>query len=293
MRRSLAFAALVLVGAVPAGDRVARADEAPAPAPPSSGPPWLGISMDAGTDVGVRVEHVVRGAPAERAGLRVGDRIVTVGGTKVTLAAHVTREVTARKVGDRLELEVERQGTPLTVAVVLAMRPAPDAVLKMDLVGAPAPAFARVTPLTGAPSALSDLRGRVVLLDFWASFCGPCKLIAPRLSALRDKLGPQGLAVIGVTTDEPERAAVAAERFKMRYPVVVDGVADTSKAYGITSLPTLVLVDKSGVVRDVFVGFDPGGEARLESVVRGLLAEPAPPPPSARPSVRPAPPAPR
>jgi peroxiredoxin len=116
-------------------------------------------------------------------------------------------------------------------------------------------------------------------------------MIAPRLSSLRDKLGAQGLSVVGVTTDDPERAAVSAERFKMRYPVVVDGLGETSKSYGVTSLPTLVLVDKAGVVRDVLVGFDPGGEAKLESSLRALLAETAPPPAPARPARAPAPPA--
>ena len=100
-------------------------------------------------------------------------------------------------------------------------------------------------------------------------------MIAPRLSALKDRFGPQGLAVVGITTDDAEQAAVFAERHQMHYPVVVDKDGETSRAYNVTGLPTMILIDKQGVVRDVFIGFDPGGDVALEAAVRKLLAEPA------------------
>jgi peroxiredoxin len=99
-------------------------------------------------------------------------------------------------------------------------------------------------------------------------------MLAPRLSAMKDRFGAQGLSVVGITTDPAEKAALFAERNQMRYGVVVDEDGDTSKTYGITSLPTMLVVDKRGVVREVYVGYDPGGEARLEAVIKELLAEP-------------------
>jgi peroxiredoxin len=98
-------------------------------------------------------------------------------------------------------------------------------------------------------------------------------MVAPRLGALRDRYGAQGLAVVGITTDEATLAATTAERTKMRYPSVVDSAGETSRAYGITGLPTLVLIDRAGVVRDVSIGFDPSGDARLEGMIKKLLAE--------------------
>ena len=148
----------------------------------------------------------------------------------------------------------------------------------MDLVGAPAPAWTKVSALAGAPSSIAQLRGRVVLVDFWASWCGPCRMLAPRLSALKEKFGAQGLTVVGITTDEAEKAAVFAEKHQMRYGIVVDKDGDTSRAYGVSALPTMLLVDKKGVVRDVFIGYDPSGDARLEASLKTLLAETAPPP---------------
>jgi peroxiredoxin len=248
----------------------------PGPAP-ISGVPWLGISMDDGGDIGVRVAQVVRNSPAERGGIRAGDRIVAIDGVRVAAPAQVSRGVAIHKVGDTVTVSLERMGTPFTAAIVLGARPASDELVRMHLVGAPAPAWVNVTAPSGAPSSVASLKGKVALIDFWASWCGPCRLVAPRLNALKDRLGPQGLAVIGITTDDAEVAAVFAEKHRMRYPSVIDNDGETSRAYGISGLPTMVLIDRRGIVRDVFVGFDPNGDARLEAAIKKLLAEPAPP----------------
>ncbi len=146
-------------------------------------------------------------------------------------------------------------------------------MLRMDLVGAFAPAFVSIEPIGDAPASLASLRGKVVLLDFWATWCGPCRMLAPRLSALQTRYGAQGLRVLGLTTDDGEKAALFAQRVNMRYPIALDRSGETSREYDISALPTLFVIDKRGVVRDVSIGYDDGRDAQVEALVKELLAE--------------------
>lgn len=253
--------------------------ESPLPTPerkpvPFARPGWLGVTMTRGNR-GVVVEHVVRGSPAEAGGVRVGDRIVAFEGSPVRDPADVTQKVAAACDGDRAKLTVAREDRSIDLSVVLVPRPTVDELLRMDLVGAPLPAWRNVKPLVGAPSSPEELVGSVVLVDFWASFCAPCRMLAPRISALKDRFGAQGLRVVGITTDTAEKAATFAEQVQMRYPIVVDEEGATMSAYGITGLPTMLLVDKRGLVRDVFVGFSPADEPELVAKIKALLAEPS------------------
>ena len=135
-----------------------------------------------------------------------------------------------------------------------------------------------VLPLlsAGSPEVLSleSLRGKVVYLDFWASWCGPCRLSFPQLEQLRQELGPQGFEVLAVNVDEfePDALRFLAE-IPVSYPVVRDGTGDTPLSYGILGMPTGYLIDRDGVVRLVHQGYRKSDGAALRTSIIELLGE--------------------
>lgn len=119
---------------------------------------------------------------------------------------------------------------------------------------------------------LGDLRGKVVLLDFWATWCAPCLEELPRLRKLHEELEDEGLAIIGVSLDamEPRRFASWTRRQGVTWPQVRDGrsyAGDLPRLFGIEQLPSTVLLDRQGRIaaRDL-------RGARLETAIRALLA---------------------
>ena len=133
---------------------------------------------------------------------------------------------------------------------------------------------------------LAALRGRVVLLDFWATWCGPCKATIPKLSSLQRKYADAGLVVIGMTNFfgeaegepmTPERELEYLRQYRKTNNISYDfAVADDEKndaRYGIGSIPTAVLIDRKGRVRHVVVGVYPGSDSELTSAVKKLLDE--------------------
>ncbi len=120
---------------------------------------------------------------------------------------------------------------------------------------------------------LRDLRGRVVYLDFWASWCGPCKQSFPWMNSLQQRYGAQGLQVVAVNLDERNEDA---RRFLAKVPaqfrVAFDGAGDTPKRYAILGMPTSVLIGADGRVLKVHSGFNADDTAALESAIQQALS---------------------
>lgn len=132
----------------------------------------------------------------------------------------------------------------------------PRAARAATQVGQLAPDFT-LPDLNGASTRLADLRGKVILIDFFASWCDPCKKELPELEKLYRELSKRGVVFVGVNIDrEKKNAAEMVQRFQLSFKVVVDPVGTVAELYDPPKMPTSYLIDKAGVLRFVNQGFD-------------------------------------
>lgn len=135
----------------------------------------------------------------------------------------------------------------------------------------PAPDFELPGP-DGAGVKLSALRGKVVYLDFWASWCGPCRQSFPWMNELQARLGPRGLQVLGVNLDAKQAEA---KRFladvPARFQLAFDEKGATPRLFGVKGMPTSVLIDREGRIAGIHAGFQPSHTAPLEQEIALLL----------------------
>jgi len=147
----------------------------------------------------------------------------------------------------------------LAGTAMAATAPAPDFALKSD---------------SGENLRLSELRGEVVLINFWASWCGPCRQEMPILSELHEQYQDMGFTVLGVNVEE--NSADARKLLKdmpVSFPVLFDNDSKVSKQYDVVAMPSTVLVDRDGNVRYLHRGYNPGEEAIYVEKVRDLIRE--------------------
>ena len=120
-------------------------------------------------------------------------------------------------------------------------------------VGDAAPAFQTVD-LVGRTVSLDDVRGRVVVVNFWATWCPPCRVEMPELDAYQAEMGDR-LAVLGINMAEPKTAIVPfVLQNGLRFPILLDESGAIAASYGVTGLPTSLILDRSGVVRERVTG---------------------------------------
>ena len=140
--------------------------------------------------------------------------------------------------------------------------------------GDPAPDFSLPVLGEGSTRSLSDSHGKVRYLDFWASWCPPCRVSIPEIVTLQEELGGSRFEVIGINVDERLDDAM---RFLGRYPVNYENLSDpqgeTAEAYALLGMPTSFVIDPEGRVTLVHVGFRPGDMKAIRAHILELLGE--------------------
>lgn len=134
-----------------------------------------------------------------------------------------------------------------------------------ELIGKPAPDFT-LKDLEGATVSLKSLRGKVVLVNFWATWCPPCRIEMPSMNGLYEKFKGKGLMILGVSSDQSEeQIRKFLEKTQVTFPILLDSENTIAPIYKVIALPTSYIIDRDGVlVKKIFGGQDWTSDESLE-----------------------------
>ena len=140
------------------------------------------------------------------------------------------------------------------------------------LIGNAGPDFTQKTVRDGKAVSFNALKGKVAIVDFWATWCGPCKQSFPKLQDLNAKYGAHGLTIVGISEDdEPGGIPTFADSLGAKFPLAWDDGKAIASKWKPKSMPTTFIVDRQGIVRFVHFGYHDGEELEIEKEIKGLL----------------------
>ena len=139
--------------------------------------------------------------------------------------------------------------------------------------GGPAPAFS-LASRAGSQVSLAQYKGQVVMINFWASWCGPCRQEMPLLESIYKKYGKMGFTMIGVNVEPDSNAANEwLKQTPVSFPILYDTDSKVSKLYDVSGMPSTVIIDRSGKLRMLHRGYKPGDENEYLDSIRTLIRE--------------------
>jgi peroxiredoxin len=139
--------------------------------------------------------------------------------------------------------------------------------------GSPAPDFT-LAAREGGKVSLADLKGQVVMINFWATWCGPCRQEMPLFAQLQSKYEPLGFTLLAVNVEPDSAAAVTwLKGMPITFPILFDTDSAVAGRFGVEGMPSTVFVDRNGQVRYVHRGYKPGDEGKYADMIRSLVKE--------------------
>jgi len=137
----------------------------------------------------------------------------------------------------------------------------------------PAPSFT-LASRSGGEVSLAHYKGQVVMINFWASWCGPCRQEMPLLESIYRKYGKMGFTLLGVNVEPDSQAANAwLKQTPVSFPILYDKDSKVSKLYDVAGMPSTVIIDRSGKLRMLHRGYKPGDENEYLDSIRALIRE--------------------
>ncbi len=232
--------------------------------------PWLGISFKAepfGKGIALNVQGIHPESGAAGKNIRAGDKIIGIGGKGISDMAELKAKLSGLPVGKSVSLNMERGEKKWTLTVPMTERP--DDISNLmggSSIGSKAVEFQKNFYRNGEKR---KQKPKATLLDFWATWCGPCRQTLPILERLYQKLGKNGLEIIGVSSEQSEVLERFYREHPSPYPLYRDATEQMWRRYGISAVPTLMLLDENGYILKIWPGVP--NEAALEKAVRETL----------------------
>ncbi|MFC1584199.1 redoxin domain-containing protein [Fibrobacterota bacterium] len=216
----------------------------------------------------VRIQQVFKDASGDQAGLQPGDFILAIDRVPLDGRKTLIESVSSKSVGQVVELKIGRGEKIFHQKMALSPRPEDMKAITRLLIGSKAP------PLDGSyyskhGGSLEENRGKIIILDFWATWCSPCLMTLPILEELNRDYYSRGVRIIGISSEPLETLKSFQQKHPHNYALFHDDSQQTQKKYMAWSYPTLVYIDRYGIIQRIEAGAR--SKEHIESRIRELL----------------------